>query len=226
MKRTAPKSKLASPRERPSRTIGAAAPRASRAEQAAERRRAILDAALDEFSARGFAAARMEDVANRAGVAKGTIYLHFKDKEELFQELIRSALVPLVGSMRAPTGEFSVRALLQTFADRFAQEIIQTRRGDVIRLVIAEGRRFPSLAEFHYREVIAPAIAAMKALIGFGIARGEIRNSDLQDFPQLIVGPAMVALVWQGLFGTFAPLDVQAMLRTHIDLILAPEASS
>src|SRR6187397_1166596 len=79
-----------------------AKPPSSRAARAAERRQAILDAALDEFVARGFAATRLDDVANRAGVAKGTIYLHFKDKEALFQELIRTALVPLMGRLAAP----------------------------------------------------------------------------------------------------------------------------
>lgn len=198
----------------------ASKPKPSRALRAAETRQAILDAALDEFSAQGFAAARIEDVAKRAAVGKGTIYLHFKDKEALFQELVRTSLVPLVGSMRAPTGEVSVRSLLETFADTFVRDILNTRRSDIIRLVIAEGRRFPSLAEFHFREVIAPATAAMQRLMTYGIARGEITNPDLQRFPQLIIGPAMVALIWQGLFGKFAALDVAAMMRAHIDMIL------
>src|SRR5262245_47562099 len=80
--------------------VAAAEPRLSkRAQRSAERRQAIVDAALVEFSANGFAAARLEDIAARAGVAKGTIYLYFKDKEELFQELIRTSIVPLVGRL-------------------------------------------------------------------------------------------------------------------------------
>src|SRR5216684_7179525 len=74
----------------------------TRAERAAERRAAIVEAALEEFIARGFTATRLDDVARRAGVAKGTIYLHFKDKESMFEELIRTAIVPLVGRMQAP----------------------------------------------------------------------------------------------------------------------------
>ena len=73
-----------------------------RAERAAERRQAIIEAALDEFITRGFTATRLDDIARRADVAKGTIYLHFKDKEALFQELIRTALVPLIGRLAAP----------------------------------------------------------------------------------------------------------------------------
>src|SRR5262245_48488186 len=81
------------------RTLGPGSARNRRAEQAAARRTAILAAALDEFSARGFAATRLEDVAKRAGVAKGTIYLHFKDKEALFQELVRTMLSPVVARL-------------------------------------------------------------------------------------------------------------------------------
>src|SRR5213082_2828701 len=99
---------------------GKAAP--NRAERAAERRAAIIEAALDEFVARGFTATRLDDIAKRAGVAKGTIYLHFKDKEALFQELIRTALVPLIGRLAAPPpAGGSVRAALEGFAKTFAQ---------------------------------------------------------------------------------------------------------
>ena len=77
-------------------------PPSSREQRAANRRQAIVEAALDEFIARGYAATRLDDVAQRAGVAKGTIYLHFKDKEALFQELVRTALVPLIGRLAAP----------------------------------------------------------------------------------------------------------------------------
>src|SRR3954470_19508698 len=76
--------------------------KSNRAERAAERRRDIIEAALDEFIARGFAATRRDDIARRAGVAKGTIYLHFKDKESMFEELIRTSIVPLVGRLHPP----------------------------------------------------------------------------------------------------------------------------
>src|SRR5471030_2216022 len=100
----------------------------ARAIRSAARREAILHAALDEFSARGFAAARLDDVAKRAGVAKGTIYLHFKDKEALFQELVRTALVPLIGRLAAPpSAGGSVRAALEGFARNFVREVVTTR---------------------------------------------------------------------------------------------------
>jgi AcrR family transcriptional regulator len=192
----------------------------NRTERAAERRAAIIDAALDEFIARGFAATRLDDVAKRAGVAKGTIYLHFKDKEALFQELIRTALVPLIGRLAAPPpAGASVRAALEAFAQTFAREVITTRRGDIVRLIVAEGPRFPSVADFYYREVVSRGMAAMRALIELGISRGEIRSEALARFPQIVVAPAIVAVIWHGLFGRHAPLDVTEMLRVHLDLI-------
>jgi AcrR family transcriptional regulator len=192
----------------------------NRAARAAERREAIVEAALDEFIARGFAATRLDDVAKRAGVAKGTIYLHFKDKEALFQELVRTSLVPLIGRLAAPppAGE-TVRAVLERFAQTFAEEVVSTRRGDIIRLIIAEGARFPSVADFYYREVVSKGLSLMRALIELGIARGEIGEEGLRQFPQLMVAPAMVAVIWQGLFSRHSPLDATEMLRVHLDLI-------
>jgi AcrR family transcriptional regulator len=195
-------------------------PASNRAARAAERREAIIEAALDEFIARGFAATRLDDVAKRAGVAKGTIYLHFKDKEALFQELVRTSLVPLIGRLAAPPpAGGSVRAVLENFAQTFAQEVVSTRRGDIVRLIIAEGARFPSVADFYYREVVSRGLAGMRALIELGIARGEIRQEGLRRFPQIVVAPAMVAVIWQGLFGRHSPLDATEMLRVHLDLI-------
>ncbi len=198
----------------------AAKPLSSRAERAADRRQAIIDAALDEFISRGFTATRIDDVAKRAGVAKGTIYLHFRDKESMFEELIRTALVPLIGQIHAPppTGG-SVRDAVEGFARAFIQEVASTRRGDIVRLIVAEGPRFPGVADFYYREVVSRGLAAMRALIELGVARGEIRQKNLANFPQILVAPAIIAVIWQSLFGRHAPLDATAMFRVHLDMI-------
>src|SRR3984957_15436400 len=113
--------------------------KASRADKSAQRRDAILAAALEEFSARGFAAARLEDVAQRAGVGKGTIYLHFRDKEALFQELVTSMLGPFVANLEAtpPTG-LPIRFVLQRLVDVFLREIYGTERRKLLRLVMTE----------------------------------------------------------------------------------------
>src|SRR5690242_12618598 len=117
----------------------------ARAQKSAARREAILAAALDEFSAQGFAATRLDDVARRAGVAKGTIYLHFRDKEALFQELIRSVLSPFVGTLEiALKADVPARAIAAHIADLFITEVYGTRRKDVIRLILTEGPRFPA----------------------------------------------------------------------------------
>ena len=191
-----------------------------------ERRGAILAAALDEFSTRGFEAARLDDVAKRAGVAKGTIYLYFRDKESLFQELIRSMLTPLIGTIEA-MGEADVplSVMAEHIADLFVREVYETRRKDVIRLMISEGRRFPKLAEFYYREVLSRIIAAIRAILRRAVARGEIPES-LVEFPQIIAAPGLVAIVWNGLFERFEPLDIRKMMKTHVELLFAPRRAT
>jgi AcrR family transcriptional regulator len=191
-----------------------------RTERQAQRRETILQAALDEFSASGFAAARLDDVARRAGVAKGTIYLYFRDKESLFQELVRSMLSPLVGRLEAAAmADLPARAVAEAVADLFVREIFGTRREDVLRLIITEGPRFPKIAEIYYREVIARVVPAMRALMGRAVGRGELKSDALARFPQLLVAPALVAVVWGGMFSRFAPLDVRELMRAHIDLL-------
>ena len=192
----------------------------NRAERAVERRAAIIEAALDEFTARGFAATRLDDIAKRAGVAKGTIYLHFKDKESMFEELIRTAIVPLIGRMHAPPPiGGSVRDAVESFAKLFIEEIASTRRADIVRVIVSEGPRFPAIADFYYREVVSRGLAGMRALIELGINSGEIKNKNLARFPQIMVAPALIAVIWQSLFGKHAPLDAIEMFRTHLDLI-------
>jgi AcrR family transcriptional regulator len=199
----------------------AARPRAGRAETSATRREAILAAALDEFSKQGFAATRMEDVARRAGVAKGTVYLYFADKEALFQELVRAMLGPLVANLdKLRMTDIPVRMALEGFANMFVTGLYGTRRRDVAQLVISEGARFPKLAEFYYREVVERGMATVSALLERGIARGEVPNPALARYPQLVAAPAVLAIIWAGLFDRFAKLDVAGMMRAHIELLL------
>ena len=190
--------------------------------RSAERRDAILAAALEEFSARGFEATRLDDVAKRANVAKGTIYLYFRDKESLFQELIRAMLTPLVGSIEALGAiDVPMSMLADRIVDLFVREVYETRRKDVIRLMIAEGRRFPNLAEFYYREVLSRIIATVRAILRRAAERGEAPPG-LVDYPQIIAAPGLLAIVWSGLFERFDPLDVRKMMKTHVELLFAP----
>jgi AcrR family transcriptional regulator len=195
----------------------AAGPRASRR---AERRQAILAAALQEFSARGFAAARLDDVAVAAGIAKGTIYLYFRDKEALFQDLIRSEMSPVVATFETALAvDLPVRAVAERAVELFVREIYGTSRKDIIRLIISEGPRFPQLADFYYREVLSRIIAAVRALLARALARGELRSDALIRFPQLLAAPGILAIVWSGLFERHDPLDVRALMRAHLDLL-------
>ena len=201
-------------------------PRGLRKQHSAARRDAILAAALEEFSARGFEATRLDDVAKRAGIAKGTIYLYFRDKESLFQELIRTMLTPIVGTIETlGAADLPVNLLADRLVDLFVREVYETRRKDVIRLMISEGRRFPQLAEFYYREVLSRIIAAMRAVLRRAAARGEV-SAGLVDFPQLIAAPGLVAIVWSGLFEKFEPLDVRAMMKTYVSLLFAPRRAA
>jgi AcrR family transcriptional regulator len=205
------------------RTTGSAARKpVSRRTRGIDKREAILAAALDEFSNRGFAASRLDDVARRAGVAKGTIYLYFRDKENLFQELVRAMLTPVVGTIQAlGEAELAGPALAERIVNLFVSEIYETRRKDVIRLMITEGRRFPKLAEFYYREVLAHVIAAVRATLSLAAARKQVRPA-LAEFPQLIAAPGLVAIIWSGLFDRFEPLDVRAMMKAHVEILFAP----
>jgi AcrR family transcriptional regulator len=198
-----------------------------RAQAPNERRQAILDAALEEFAVRGFAATRLDDVARRADVAKGTIYLYFRDKESLFQELVRAMLSPLIGAIEAAAmRELPVRALAELIVDTFVNEIYGTRRKDVIRLIITEGSRFPGLAEFYYREVIARVLPVVRDRLRRAVDRGELAHDALARFPQLLVAPALIAIIWSGLFERFEPLDVRELMRAHLELLFGERTAA
>lgn len=171
------------------------------------RREAILDAALEEFAAKGYAGARMEDIARRAGVAKGTLYLHFGDKEGLFNGLAESAFAP----MHALTKEIlddktpTLRERLLRFCGPMLDEQGCSRTARIIRLVWAEGLHNPKLVAPFYHGLVAPILELHPAL---------------QRFPQLLVSPIMQGLLWQGMFKDKAPLDVKELYIAYLDIIL------
>jgi AcrR family transcriptional regulator len=199
----------------------------ARAKRSAERRDAILAAALDEFSTRGFAATRLDDVARHAGVAKGTIYLHFADKQTLFQELIRMELGPVVAALEQVShADVPFRQLTDRLVEVFVREIFETRRKDVIRLVLTEGPRFPALAEFYFREIISRVMATIRDMLRRAHERGELKTDALVRFPQLLPAPGIVAIIWSGLFDRFEPLDVRAMMHAHFDMLFGPRSGN
>jgi AcrR family transcriptional regulator len=199
----------------------------TRADKTAGRRSAIIDAALDEFAEKGFVAARMEDIAKRARVAKGTIYLKFHDKEALFEAIVRQEISPLIGAMASErkSGE-TVRSFLDRTIFPFLHDLHRSRRGVVIRLLIAEAARFPKLAELYFHMIVEPGLAVFSNLARVASEGGEIKGSAFIRYPQLFVAPAVMGLLWSGLFEDYCHLDVEGMLRAYFDQLFLAEGSS
>ena len=155
------------------------------------------------------------------------IYLYFRDKQSLFQELVRTMLSPLVGAIaEAPLRDLPIRTVVEMIFDVFVNDIYATRRKDVIRLILAEGPRFPKLAEVYYREVIARVLPVIRGRLALAVERGELSRDALARFPQLLVAPALVAVIWNGLFGRFAPLEIRELMRAHLDLLFGAGSAS
>ena len=187
-----------------------------------ERRAAILAAALDVFAENGFAAARLDDVAQKAGVAKGTLYLYFPDKEALFEALLQGLVSPVLERIQALSADQTLpsSAALEGILTVFQTEIIGTSRERLLRLIIAEGPRFPKIAEFYHREVISKGREIIRAIASRGYERGELPSDAMARFPQLFFAPLLTAVVWRSLFSRFDPLDVNAMIECHRKLML------
>jgi len=187
-----------------------------------ERRAAILAAALDVFSENGFAATRLDDVAQKAGVAKGTLYLYFPDKEALFEALLRGLASPVLRQIEALSADpaLPANAVLERILAVFQTEIIGTNRERLLRLIISEGPRFPKIAEFYHREIISKGREIIRALATRGYERGELPSDAMARFPQLFFAPLLTAIIWRALFSRFDPLDVNAMIECHRKLML------
>lgn len=201
----------------------AAIPKTARARKISPeaRRQAIFTAALSVFAAHGFEAARLDDVAARAGVAKGTLYLYFRDKEALFEALVRNAVAPILGHMRQVAAAPDIQPLqaLETFFAMFEKEVLGTERKLLLRLIMAEGPRFPAIAEFYYREVVSHGLAMMRALAKRAASTGAFAADAPARYPQLIVAPLLLAILWDGLFAKIAPLDVGGLLDAHLEVL-------
>lgn len=196
-------------------------PRRRRESQEA-RRLAILAAACDVFLRHGYEAARLDAVAAAAGVAKGTLYLYFPNKAELLKAVIRHHLVPRVEAAGAMADglEGPAAVILGRLLAGFGATVKNPTLRGLVHLVIAEAPRFPDIADFYRNEMIAVGMAAVRAVVRHGVATGEFRASGLEEFPQILLGPVMIALIWTTLFAERAPLDVDAMIERWLDLML------
>ena len=176
------------------------APRRRREKDA--RPQQIVAAAFEEFAEQGFAGTRLEDVAARAKVSKGLPYLYFKTKVELFKAVIRSVISSHfdVIRQRMETTELSVEEFLKGPFLRFIQELPGSKRAFIARLLIAEGYKHPELTQFYYENVISRGLETMRRLIDRGIESGEFKPTPLRDYPQLLVAPVLMAVIWRSLF--------------------------
>ncbi len=187
-----------------------------------ERLQGILAAALSEFYEHGFAAARLDSIAERAGVAKGTIYLYFSSKEVLFEAAVREVISPIIEKIESvsmcPSG--SASDLLEQMITTFYREVVATERRRLLRLLISEGPRFPAIVSFYHAEVVARAMAALRNILSYGIERKEFRETAAATFPQAVFGPALAGAVWKILFDEVDPIDVEGLRKAHLDVVL------
>lgn len=218
--RTSPLSKLA----------GSVAPvRRERRKEA--RPQELLDAALDLFVEKGFAATRAEEVAARAGVSKGTLFLYFPSKEELFKAVVRANISGRFAEWNNEFASFTgssaemVRYCMQVWWDRIGA----TRASGITKLMIAEASNFPDLADFYHQEVIQPGIDLMRRILQRGVDRGEFRPLDLEYAVFGIVAPMIFLIMNKHSLGVCTPgdmtLDPQRYIDQQADLLLQGLAS-
>lgn len=190
----------------------------------AERPGEILDAALTLFVEKGFAATRLEDVAERAGLSKAAIYLYFEDKTALFQGVVRQAVAANLGTVEAmlKAHRGPVADLLPRILEFMAGRIEQSPVAAVAKLVISESRAFPEIGQFYLREVIGRGLPLLEGLIIRGIEQGEFRKVDPAMTVRSIVGAMLLAGLWRTVFEPIGAekLDIKALARHHADLMV------
>ncbi|UCH46886.1 MAG: TetR/AcrR family transcriptional regulator [Betaproteobacteria bacterium] len=184
----------------------------------------LISAALDLFVERGFAATRLEDVAARAGVSKGTLYLYFPSKEDLFKAVVRGGIVPAIerAEKRFEDHRGSAGELIRELVKGWWTSVGNTRLGGIPKLMIAESGNFPELAQFYHDEVISRGHRLVAAAVQRGIDTGEFQAVDVDYAMRLVIAPVWALTVWRFSFGQCdsQQLDSVAYLDLHLDLIL------
>ncbi len=175
-----------------------------------------------EFSEKGFAATRLEDVAARAGVVKGTIYLYFDNKEALFRAAVRSNVLPAIDSVTHLLDAYQddTESLLRLAFQTIYARLISGEVRIILRIVLAEGPRFPEILEFYHANTISVAKRLIRRILERGVARGEFRADLDVEQPLVVAAPAIVAGLWMTTFDRLEPLDIEAYSRAHADIIM------
>ncbi|HMR29961.1 MAG TPA: TetR/AcrR family transcriptional regulator [Geminicoccaceae bacterium] len=188
------------------------------------RPREILRAALETFAEKGFAAARLEDVALRAGIGKGTLYLYFSSKEELLRAVVREALVPNIARAErlAARHAGSCAELLRLIVELAGRRISRSRLSALPKVVLAEASNFPEVARFYFDEVISRGFGLLGGIVRRGIEQGEFRPIDAEHAARLLMAPLLFLALWRHSFARVAPgpLDPIAFCRAHLDMAL------
>ncbi|MBI5130230.1 MAG: TetR/AcrR family transcriptional regulator [Rhodopseudomonas palustris] len=194
-----------------------------RSRRKAERPAEILDAAFEEFVQHGYSATRLEDVATRAGVTKGTIYFYFDTKERVFEEMVRhksqTFLPDLANHVSSLKGSHTER-LRELMAFTYAHIAENRESREVLRFLISEGGRFPELVERHYDEFVVPMMDQFKTVIDEGVAACAFRAAPATEFIEMIMSPALLVCLWSMLFGTRKHFDITAFTEASTDLVL------
>jgi AcrR family transcriptional regulator len=184
----------------------------------------ILDAALAVFAQKGFAATKLDDVAAKAGITKGTIYLYFDSKQALFEALARQSVGAQIEQVTAQLANFSGTSaqLLRFVLSTMGHFAMTSDRVVLPRLVLAEAANFPQLAEFWRREIVERGIALMSGIIQRGIERGEFRQIEPQHAARLCVAPILIIVLWRTTFAQFdaQPYDYQGLIDAHLQTLL------
>jgi AcrR family transcriptional regulator len=189
----------------------------------------ITAAALESFIERGYAATRLEDVAARAGISKGTLYLYFNNKEELFKAVVREGLVSPLVKMRdlVDSYEGSTHELLSKLVHGWWERVGSTRLSGILKLLISEARNFPQIASFYVEEVVGPGRETLAAIIRRGVARGDTRDIDPQVAGNLIFAPLLMIALWRNSLAlcTSEDIDPMPLIEAHLEMLrrgLAP----
>ena len=210
------------PRGQRGRRAHAKGPRWQRRKE--ERPSELLEAALEVFAERGYAATRLEDVARRAGVTKGTMYLYFDNKEALFKELVRRTTLPVVEMAEelVRTHRGPARDLVSQILRRRWEAVVDGRSSGIPKLMMSEAGNFPELSRWYHDEVIARANGAMTRAIERGIESGEFRPVDPRRAAYLAVAPLLIAAMWKHSFSRCVPppFDSAGFLEGHLEIFL------
>jgi AcrR family transcriptional regulator len=195
----------------------------TRRRRKAERPQEILEAAFVEFSRNGYAMTTLDQIAERAGVTKGTIYVYFESKEHLFISMVREVTKTALDTVHEmfETHSGSTADLLRAQFSFIYQHIVEDRRRrEVLRMLIAEAPRFPELADRYHQEILRPCLDMLRQAIRRGVDRGEFRNSAIVDLPQIVIAPIALVDLWMMMFDDRQPLDMKAYFNAHLDLVL------